>query len=135
MYEGTITFIQVDDKGIDRNRKESYVLENAISFSDAEDKLLDYGEGLTAIDVASIKRSKVKEIINTRKSDEEMIFAAELQDVFLNEDGTEKEIKYKVLLFAKTFDEAKAIMSEHIRQGYSMEIVSIKKTKFDDVLY
>lgn len=134
MYEGTITFIQVDDKGIDRNWKESYVLENAISFSDAEDKLLDYGEGLTEIDVVSIKRSKVKEIINTRKSGEEMIFAAELQDVFLNEDGTEKEIKYKVLLFAKTFDEAKAIMSEYIKQGYSMEIVGIKKTKFEDVL-
>lgn len=134
MYEGTITFIQVDDKGINRNMKESYVLENAISFSDAEDKLLDYGDGLTAIDVASIKRSKVKEIINTRKSGEEMIFAAELQDVFLNEDGTEKEIKYKVLLFAKTFDEAKVIMSEYIKQGYSMEIVGIKKTKFEDVL-
>lgn len=135
IYEGTITFIQVDDKGIDRAKKQMFVIDNAEIFFDAENRLYKYADGLTAADVVAVKRSKVKEIVNERKTEDDLIWLTELQDVFLTDEGEEKELRYRVLVFAKTFDDAKAILSEYIKQGYSMEIVSIKKTKFDDVLY
>lgn len=135
IYEGTITFIQVYDKGIDRAKKQMFVIDNAEMFFDAERILYEYADGLTAADVVAVKRSKVKEIVNKRKTEDDLIWLTELQDVFLTDEGEEKEMRYRVLVFAKTFDDAKAIMSEYIKQGYSMEIVSIKKTKFEDVLY
>ena len=66
MYEITITFTEIDKNGNDRNKKENLILENAESFADAEQIGYDYGSGLTAIDVVSIKRSKLKEIVNER---------------------------------------------------------------------
>ena len=56
MYEIQITFVKVDSKGNDRNVKESLILEHAESFADAEQIGYDYGSGLTAIDVVSVKR-------------------------------------------------------------------------------
>ena len=134
MYEGTITFVTTDYKNNEKTVRQSLVVENAESFADAESQLYEYGSVLEAIDVVALRRSQIKEIINTRKSDKDLLWMAELQDIYLAEDGEEKQIKYKVLLFANKFDNAKSIMSEHVKQGYSMEIVSIKKTKFKDVL-
>ena len=96
MYEGTIQFITQDKRGNDKLVKEQFILEHCESFSDAEEQLFDYGSGLTEIDVIAIKRSKLKEIANERTSEDEKIFLATLVDIFLNDDGSEKEIKYTI---------------------------------------
>jgi hypothetical protein len=134
MYEGTIQFITQDKRGNDKPVKEQFILEHCESFSDAEAQLFDYGSSLTEIDVVAVKRSKLKEIANERTNEDEKIFLATLVDVFLNEDGTEKEMKYTIAFFSKSMASANAYINEYAKQGYNMSITKIVESKYDDVL-
>jgi len=137
IYEVQITYVTVDNKGSDKNVKNNLVVQNAISFADAEEAGYEYGQGLNLneLDVVGVKRSKIKEILNTCQHNDDLIWQAELMDVFHDDDGNEKEIKYKTILFAQSFDSAKAFISEYMRQGYdNMSLVSLKLTKFKNVL-
>ncbi len=138
MYEIQITFVKVDSKGNDRNVKESLILEHAESFADAEQIGYDYGSGLTAIDVVSIKRSKLKEIINEQPSGDETckIYIAQIVDHFVDMETEEtKDIKYSVALFAHDMKEAHQAIEQYMKQGLEdMDLVGIKETKFNGVL-
>lgn len=138
MYEIQITFVKVDSKGNDRNVKESLILEHAESFADAEQIGYDYGSGLTAIDVVSIKRSKLKEIINEQPSGDETckIYIAQIVDHFVDMETEEtKDIKYSVALFAHDMKEAHQAIEQYMKQGLEdMDLVGIKETNFTDVL-
>lgn len=135
MYELQINYVTVDNKGNDRNVKENLVSLNATSFAEAEEIGYKYGDGLTDIDVISIKRSKIKEVLNERSSSIDLIWQAELMTLFYDDEGNEKQIKYKTILFAETFDSAKAFVTEYMRQGYDdMSLVSLKLTKFNEVI-
>ena len=138
MYEIQITFVKVDSKGNDRNVKENLILEHAESFADAEQIGYDYGSGLTAIDVVSIKRSKLKEIVNERPFGEETckIYIAQIVDHFVDMETEEtKDIKYSVALFAHDMKEAHQAIEQYMKQGLEdMDLVGIKETKFNNVL-
>lgn len=135
MYEVQINYVTVDNKGNDKNVKVNLVVTNATSFAEAEETGYEYGEGLTNVDVISIKRSKIKEVLNERSKETDLIWQAELMTLFCDDEGNEKQIKYKTILFAETFDSAKAFISEYMRQGYDdMSLVSLKLTKFINVL-
>ena len=138
MYEIQITFVKVDSKGNDRNVKENLILEHAESFADAEQIGYDYGSGLTGIDVISIKRSKLKEIINEHPSGDETckIYVAQIVDHFVDwETEEKKDIKYSVALFAHDMKEAHQAIEQYMKQGLEdMDLVGIKETNFTDVL-
>lgn len=134
IHESKISFTKVDDNGNDKVIKERYLIAEAESFGDAEEQTYDFCDGETCLDVIDVKRSKIKEILNVRQSQEESIWIAELQDVFTNDDGEEKYIVYKVAFFEKTFDSAMAYISEYMKQGYNLELVSLKKSKIADVI-
>lgn len=138
MYEIQITFVKVDSKGNDRNVKESLILEHAESFADAEQIGYDYGSGLTAVDVVSVKRSKLKEIINEQPSGDETckIYVARIVDHFVDMETEEtKDIKYSVALFAHDMKEANIAIEQYMKQGLEdMDLVGIKETKFNGVL-
>lgn len=138
MYEITITFVEVDSKGNDRNRKQNLILEHAESFANAEEIGYDYGSGLTAIDVVSIKRSKLKEIVNERPFYDETckIYVAQIVDHFVDVDTEEtKDIKYSVALFAHDMKEAHQAIEQYMKQGLEdMDLIGIKETKYNDVL-
>ena len=134
IHECQITYVTVDEKGNDKNVKESYVIENLGCFAEVEELLVEEFGHLTAFDVTAIKRSKVKEVANSRTDSDEKIWLAELMDIFLQDDGSEKQMKYKILFFSKTFDSAKQFISEYCAQGYNMSIVNLKMTNFLEVL-
>lgn len=138
MYEIQITFVEADSKGNDRNRKQNFILEHAESFANAEEIGYDYGSGLTAIDVVSIKRSKLKEIVNERPFNDETckIYVAKIVDHFVDVDTEEtKDIKYSVALFAHDMKEAHQAIEQYMKQGLEdMDLVGIKETNFTDVL-
>lgn len=133
IYEATVTYIKVDDNGNDKQVKETFVLENMETFAEVEKFLYEEFGSFTAIDVVAIKRSTVKEIANERQSQDDKIWEATVQDVFTNDQGEEKELKYKVLLFSNTIENAIAFVTEYMEQGYSMTLVSLKRTKFMDL--
>ena len=138
MYEIQITFVKVDSKGNDRNIKESLILEHAESFSDAEQIGYDYGSGLAGLDVISIKRSKLKEIVNEKPFNDDTckIYVAQIVDHFVDMETEEtKDIKYSVALFAHDMKEAHQAIEQYMKQGLEdMDLVGIKETKFNDVL-
>ena len=138
MYEIQITFVEVDSKGNDRNRKQNLILEHAESFGKAEEIGYDYGCGLTAIDVVSIKRSKLKEIVNEKPFGDETckIYVAQIVDHFVDVDTEEtKDIKYSVALFAHDMKEANQAVEQYMKQGLEdMDLVGIKETNFCGVL-
>ena len=138
MYEIQISYVTVDPKGNDRNTKENLILEHAESFADAEQIGYDYGSGLTGIDVVSIKRSKLKEIVNEKPFGDETckIYIAQIVDHFVDFETEEtKDIKYSVALFAHDMNEAHQAIEQYMKQGLEdMDLVSIKETKYNDVL-
>lgn len=134
IYEGTIQFTTVDKNGNDKIVSEKYILDNVDTFTEVEDKLVSEFSSLTGMDVTAIRRSQLKEIVNVRETADESIYLATLQDVFLDEDGNEKYTEYKVALFASSMDDAYSKTKNHIKQGYDLSIVGIRKTKFIDVL-
>ena len=138
MYEIKLNYVVVDEKGNDRSKTESLILEHAESFANAEEIGYDYGSGLTAIDVVSIKRSKLKEIVNERPFGDETckIYVAQIVDHFVDVDTEEtKDIKYSVALFAHDMKEANQAIGQYMKQGLEdMELVAIKETKYLEVL-
>ena len=138
MYEVKLNYVVVDEKGVDRSKTENLILEHAESFADAEQIGYDYGSGLTGIDVVSIKRSKLKEIVNERPFDDDTckIYIAQIVDHFVDMETEEtKDIKYSVALFAHDMNEAHKAIEQYMKQGLEdMDLVGIKETKFNGVL-
>lgn len=134
IHEVTIAFTVAGKNGEGKTIKEQYLVDNRNLFAEVEDAMYVGFDGYKDLDVIAVKRSRIKEIINTRQSEDDLIWMAELQDTFVDDDGKEKYIKYKVVLYSKTFDTAKAFISEYIKQGYNLALVSLKLTKFEEVL-
>lgn len=138
MYEVKLNYVVVDEKGVDRSKTENLILEHAESFADAEQIGYDYGSGLTGIDVVSIKRSKLKEIVNERPFNDDTckIYVAQIVDHFVDLETEEtKDIKYSVALFAHDMKEAHQAIEQYMKQGLEdMDLVGIKETNFTDVL-
>ena len=129
IHEVQVQFTQ-DDKTV----KENVLTEGFDLFAEVEAKLIEEYSGYEDVDVTAIKRSKIKEIANARTADDDVIFTATLVDVFLNDDGSEKEIKYDLAFFSKNMDTAHAYIKEYVSQGYNLGITKISETKFAGVL-
>lgn len=69
-------------------------------------------------EVESLKRSSIYEVINEGDVDKEHSYIIEFAFVEYNEKGKEKELKYKLFLYADDFDEAKSIANNYLKQGY-----------------
>lgn len=134
IYEIQAQFTRVDNKGNDKVIKEKYMVENAETFGDAETQGYEYCKGETDLEIVAIKRSKVREIINKRNTDDDRIWAADIADVRTNDDGEEVEIVYKVALYAISWDDANAKVKKYLEQGFDMTILAIKKTKVLEVI-
>lgn len=135
IYEGTIKYETVTSQGNTKTVRESYLIENAETFSEAESMLFKMGEtsSLTDFDVTALKRSKIKEIANTNR-DTEPMFIATLVDVFTDDNGIEKELTYDIAFFALNIEQAHNFIRLYAQQGYCMEMKALKQAKFLDVL-
>lgn len=133
-WETTITYTTTNDEGKEKSVKMQFVCENQETFGEVETLMHKEFGSEDNFDVAAIKKSKIMEIINNREDTEDLIWLAQLQDVFHTDEGEEKYTQYKVIVFAKTFDAAKARMTEYMKQGFDMTLVSLKLTKFEEVL-
>jgi hypothetical protein len=85
-------------------------------------------------DVVAIKRSAIREIVNT-KEEGKPFFRAAIVQIYTNDDGTEKELLYPVLVCASDMKEANKLMEDYIKQGLNdMKLKEIKESKILDVL-
>lgn len=135
IYEGTIKYETVTSRGNTKISRESYLIENVDTFSQAEIALTIYAHALNIqdVDVVSLKRSKIKEIANKNR-DTEPMFIATLVDVFTDEKGIEKELTYDIAFFALNIEKAHNFIRLYVQQGYCMEMRALKQAKFIDVI-
>lgn len=127
VYEVTVSYTNSEGKF----KKESYIIENALTFTDVETILYREFDGEQNFEVLAIKRSNAKEIANKSDRDTDSIWVAELAYTFYDErTEAEKTTKYKVLFFSETYDSAHAFISEYVKQGYDLGLVGLKLTRF-----
>lgn len=130
-YEVKLKVDKENAKGELKEVKEHFIAD-ADLFCEVEAKALGQYNG--KCDVFSITRSKVREIVND-KEEGKPFFKATIVDTFVNDDGTEKETKYPVLVCAKDIPEANKLIQDYLKQGLTdMRLDGIVKTNILDVL-
>ena len=137
IYEVKVQYKKIDDDGMEKLFKDAYAVEDFELFAEVEGYMQNFFDidNIHDFDVTDIKRSRIKEVANAREDENDKVFMAEVKDVFHKDDGTEKDLKYKILFFATDFDAAKVFICEYIKQGYSMALIVLKETKFMDILH
>ena len=80
-------------------------------------------------EIQSLKCSSIKELATQYTG--ENTFVVTLTDIFTDDEGNEKPLKYKVLLWAKDLSEAWERTKELSEQGYDMHIEGIKEVNYE----
>lgn len=133
MHEVTLKRTIIDNKGADKEISEKYLVENKVFCAEAEATMLEYWN--SECEVTSVRQSKIVEFVNTRETDGQDIYLAEVESIFVGDDGEEKATKYVVGLFATSVEEATNMMREYMRQGIQdMKLTSIRRTKIVELL-
>lgn len=116
-----------------RRKQETYILDKEV-FAEAEYAVMNIlnthqtEETVDSFEITGLKQSVVKEIITDYTGD--CSFIATLRDTVHQDDGSEKQIKYKVLLWANNIAEAMNHAREIVQQGYDMQIDSLKEVNY-----
>ena len=132
-FETKIKRVVRDKKGNDKEIAEVYFVENAVSFGDAETRIQTYWS--CECDVVAVTMSRVMDIVNQRTDEEESIYKAIIASVFIDDNDNEKEMKYPVLVFAKSLEEATGLVIGYMDEGLGdMNLHSITKTKIVEVI-
>jgi len=119
--------------GKTRKRTETYVMDKEF-FSQAEyavTELLNEDTTIEDFQIQNLKLSQIKEIDDQSINNSIPSFIATLIDIFLHDDGTEKKLKYKVLLWADNLTAANRRANELSHQGYDMQIEGIKQVDYE----
>ena len=133
LIEVKVKVARVIDSKI-RKRTETYLLEKEV-FAQAEYVVLaklsnEQEQSLVDnFEVQSLKLSSIKEVADQFTG--EFSFIATLKDIFHTDDGTEKTMKYKVLLWANSLTEANSNAQQLAREGYDMQIEGIKQVDYE----
>jgi hypothetical protein len=116
-----------------RKRTETFIVPDCELFVNAEHAVMSSltSDGNTVEDyqIQSLKLSQIKEIADQFSGEHNYI--ATLKDIFHEDDGTEKAMKYKVLLWADNLTQANANVEQMTREGYDMQIEGIKQVDYE----
>lgn len=120
----------VDSKSI--RSVETYVLDKDF-FSDAEMIVTaELGDEVRntegSFEILSIRQSPIKEIADQFQGDKSFIVT--LKDIFHDDNGKEKSLRYKVLLYADSPSDAMRNASQLQRQGYDMQIEGLREVNY-----
>lgn len=116
-----------------KKKQETYILDREV-FAEAEYAVMNFlsilqrESQVESFEITGLKLSVVKEIIFNYTGD--YSFIATLRDTVLQDDGSEKQMKYKVLLWADNIAEAMTHTREIAQQGYDMQIDGLKEVNY-----
>lgn len=83
-----------------------------------------------SFEIQSLRISPIKEIDDQTLYNSIPSFIASLRDIFHDDNGNEKQLRYKVLLWAENITNANRRIQELSRQGYDMLVESIKEVNY-----
>ena len=110
-------FYEVKTKGLDETGKEVRELW-LVTAENIIDAIYAACKEANTSDTESAKCSSIYEVINEGASGKEGRYTIEFSCESVDEKGKTKELKYKLFLYADSFDDAKAIAGEYLKQGY-----------------
>jgi hypothetical protein len=119
-----------------RKRTETYLIdkelyaeaEYAVMSSLANEQELGTVE---SSEIISLRQSPIKEICEDTMPGSAFTFIATLKDIFHDDNGNEKSMRYKVLLWANDLSQANQRTQQLARQGYDMQIEGIKQVEYE----
>ena len=127
--------------GKTRKRTETYLVPDCGLFVNAEHQVMrhlteEQESGLIECsEIQSLRISPIKEVCDQWLEDYTTSgyppFIATLTELFHADDGTEKTLRYKVLLWAQNHSQALQRVQQLSRQGYDMHIEGIKQVDYD----
>ena len=133
-YEVSNKITVVDKKGNDKQIVEKILVENINLFSEADLKAIQWYNNENEV-VAIKQLPKLMEFVNKRESEDQAIYAATIESIFIDDDNNEKNTRYVVGIFALSLEDATNIAIEYMRGGMTdLSLVSIKKTKIVEVI-
>lgn len=133
-YEVSNKITVVDKRGNDKQIVEKILVENINLFSEAELKAIEWYNNENEV-VAIKQLPKLMEFVNRRESEDQAIYAATIESVFVDDDDNEKTTRYIVGIFALSLENATNIALEYMQGGMTdLSLVSIKKTKIVEVI-
>lgn len=111
-----------------KKKLETYLIEEEF-FANAEYEITKELQGMESFEIQSMKISSIKEI--DTQSAGQFSFIATLRDTWTADDGTEKHLKYNILLWANDLTEANHRVKQLAKQGYDMLIEGIKQADYE----
>jgi hypothetical protein len=120
--------------GKTRKRAETYIVDKEL-FSEAEYMVMsrltqEQTEGtVESFEIQGLKISQIKEVAGQFNGT--FTYIITLKDIWLDDDGTEKYLKYKVLLDADDAADATSNALQLARQGYDMQVEGIKQVDYE----
>ena len=120
--------------GKTRKRSETYLMDREL-FAEAEYKVTEVlsqeqSEGFVEdFEIQSLRISPIREVATQFNG--EFTYIATLKDIWLADDGTEKTLKYKILLYANDTADATRNVLALARQGYDMQVEGIKQVDYE----
>lgn len=114
----TITFLTDSDTLVD-------ALASVISHLD----VMHSSHLIDDADILSCKQSSIKEVATQFEGDKSYI--ATLKDVWIDEIGDEKSMRYKVLLYAADLTECNQRVQQLSREGYNMSVESLTEVNME----
>lgn len=128
-YQLKIKRTVIDDKGNDRSVTEDYIVDQELF---GESEMRGYQEFNGECDVVVVKRlPNLKEFVNERNDEVDVdLYLATLEEKFVNDDGDESAMKYKVIVYAQNINEATRLLNDYLKQGLNnLTLIGVKKTK------
>jgi hypothetical protein len=119
-----------------RKRTETYLIDKEL-YAEAEYAVMSSlanEQELGTVDsseIISLRQSPIKEICEDTMPGSAFTFIATLKDIFHDDNGNEKSMRYKVLLWANDLSQANQRVQQLARQGYDMQIEGIKQVEYE----
>ena len=116
-----------------KKKVETYLIDKEV-FAEAEYAVMNLLSSyqnestVSSFEIVSLRQSVVREVVEQYEG--EGTFIASLRDTFLQDDGSEKVMRYKVLLWADNISEAMTHTREIAQQGYDMQIDGLKEVSY-----
>lgn len=118
--------VEIDEK--QKNLTEIWITDVS-NFAEAGFKVAEMFNG--DVDIEEVKLMKnIKEIANKEGEVFDKVYIAKIIQDFTNEDGSKKELKYDILLYANDSNQATNIINEYMQQGFdNMRVKTLSETK------
>lgn len=131
LISGRVSYDTVDEKGNCKKVQEEYMVE-AVTFSEAEFKLMQVLDGYNNPSVEAVRKEKINDLL--LDADAEYFFRCTVAMVTVTESLKEKKVRIKMLVAADDVDECRSKIKQWFEYGVCVyEIESIVKTKILEV--